>query len=258
MKAGGGFLYNRLNILFPGAVRCFTTFSSLNNFLTGNYISYQQAFGVPEQAQSNPNFGLFVQDEWRVRPDFTINAGLRYDAQFLPDPIQTDANNLSPRLRDRLRTRRPKNSDTRKLWPLLRSHSAAGHFQRLATRWVEVHRRAIVADTTRRSCFSKHAVGPTGHARNAAQHHAHRSEHRGELQPARKPANRTRTAGQHDRLGWLPASARASPDPLAKRERAYGSCVGWYSRIMRPDPNWGNISRFESSGNSSYDGMVVS
>jgi hypothetical protein len=28
--------------------------------------------------------------------------------------------------------------------------------------------------------------------------------------------------------------------------------------LGRPDPNWGNISRFESSGNSSYDGMVVS
>jgi hypothetical protein len=28
--------------------------------------------------------------------------------------------------------------------------------------------------------------------------------------------------------------------------------------LGRPDPNWGNISRFESSGNSNYDGMVVS
>jgi len=28
--------------------------------------------------------------------------------------------------------------------------------------------------------------------------------------------------------------------------------------LGRPDPNWGNISRFESSGRSNYDGMVVS
>jgi hypothetical protein len=28
--------------------------------------------------------------------------------------------------------------------------------------------------------------------------------------------------------------------------------------LGRPDPNWGNISRFESSGNSYYNGMVVS
>jgi hypothetical protein len=28
--------------------------------------------------------------------------------------------------------------------------------------------------------------------------------------------------------------------------------------LGRPDPNWGNIGRFESSGRSNYDGMVVS
>jgi hypothetical protein len=30
------------------------------------------------------------------------------------------------------------------------------------------------------------------------------------------------------------------------------------ANLGRPDPNWGNISRYESSGNSYYDGMVVS
>ena len=88
LKFGGGFLYNRVNILFPGAVQGVYSFSSLDNFLTGNYINYQQAFGAPSQLQSNPNFGVFVQDEWRVRPDLTLNAGLRYDAQFLPDPFR--------------------------------------------------------------------------------------------------------------------------------------------------------------------------
>ncbi|HSD47119.1 MAG TPA: TonB-dependent receptor, partial [Pyrinomonadaceae bacterium] len=98
LKAGGGFLYNRLNILFPGAFQGVYNFSSLGNFLTGNYLNYQQAFGAPEQFQSNPNFGVFVQDEWRVRPDLTFNAGLRYDLQFLPNPIETDTNNIAPRL----------------------------------------------------------------------------------------------------------------------------------------------------------------
>src|SRR6185503_3818345 len=36
--------------------------------------------------------------EWRVRPNLTINAGLRYDLQFLPRPIETDTNNFAPRL----------------------------------------------------------------------------------------------------------------------------------------------------------------
>jgi outer membrane receptor protein involved in Fe transport len=44
---------------------------------------FQQAFGAPDQFQSNQT-GVFVQDEWRWRPDLTINADLRYDLQFLP------------------------------------------------------------------------------------------------------------------------------------------------------------------------------
>ncbi|MGH8715929.1 MAG: TonB-dependent receptor, partial [Burkholderiales bacterium] len=97
-KVGVDFLYNRVNIVFPGAIQGVYAFTSLNNFLTGNYSTFQQAFGVPSQFQSNPNVGFFGQDEWRVRPNFTINAGLRYDLQFLPSPIQTDTNNIAPRL----------------------------------------------------------------------------------------------------------------------------------------------------------------
>src|SRR5207253_5781029 len=52
---------------------------------------------APSQFQSNPNLGLFVQDEWRPRSDLTINGGLRYDLQWLPQPVQLDANNVSPR-----------------------------------------------------------------------------------------------------------------------------------------------------------------
>ncbi len=39
-----------------------------------------------------------MQDEWRVRHDLALNAGLRYDLQFLPDPIRTDTGNVSPRV----------------------------------------------------------------------------------------------------------------------------------------------------------------
>jgi len=98
LKFGADYLYNRVNILFPGALQGVYSFNSLGTFLSGNYFSYQQAFGAPSQLQSNPNIGVFIQDEWRVRPDLTLNAGLRYDAQFLQEPIKTDTDNLAPRL----------------------------------------------------------------------------------------------------------------------------------------------------------------
>jgi hypothetical protein len=97
-KGGVDLLYNRVDILFPGAVQGVYTFSSLPNFQAGRYVTFQQAFGTPDQFQVNPNLGLFAQDEWRPLDRLTINAGLRYDVQWLPRPIEADTNNLSPRL----------------------------------------------------------------------------------------------------------------------------------------------------------------
>ncbi|HEX7956957.1 MAG TPA: hypothetical protein VF508_08450, partial [Pyrinomonadaceae bacterium] len=97
-KFGVDYLHNSLGIDFPGATRGVYTFTSLPNFLAGDYGSFQQAFGEPSQAISNPNVGLYAQDEWRPRSDLTVNYGLRYDAQMLPNPVRTDANNFAPQL----------------------------------------------------------------------------------------------------------------------------------------------------------------
>jgi len=98
LKFGANFLYNRVNITFPGALQGAYTFSSLALFQTGRYVTYQQAFGLPSLFQSNPNIGFFVQDEWRAKPGLTFNAGVRFDVQYLPDPIKADTNNIAPRL----------------------------------------------------------------------------------------------------------------------------------------------------------------
>jgi len=97
IKAGVDLLHNRVDILFPGALQGSYSFTSLANLQRGTYQQYQQAFGTPSFFQSNPNLGLFIQDEWRPRAGVTLNAGLRYDLQWLPDTIQLDANNVSPR-----------------------------------------------------------------------------------------------------------------------------------------------------------------
>lgn len=98
VKAGLGLLRNRVTIGFPGAQQGVYSFSSLANFQAGRYSSYQQAFGAPDTRQTNDNLGLFVQDEWRAGPRVTVNAGLRYDLQKLPDLVETDRDNVSPRL----------------------------------------------------------------------------------------------------------------------------------------------------------------
>ena len=98
-RAGVDFLYNDDLITFPRSVRGSYTFSSMANFLTGTYnnAGFAQTFGITELAQTNPNLGVYAQDEWKVTPDVTLNLGLRYDLQYL-ESINTDTNNLSPRI----------------------------------------------------------------------------------------------------------------------------------------------------------------
>ena len=98
-KTGIDFLYNRDTITFPQSLRGAYTFSSLSNFLSGIYNTqgYTQSFGTPSVRQSNPNAGFYVQDEWKVSRSLTVNAGVRYDLQFLKT-IHTDTNNVSPRV----------------------------------------------------------------------------------------------------------------------------------------------------------------
>jgi hypothetical protein len=99
LRAGFDVLYNDDAITFPRASRGAYQFSSLANFLAGAYnnAGFTQTFGATEVPQTNPNLGVYVQDEWKPGASVTVNAGLRYDLQFLRT-IATDTDNLSPRL----------------------------------------------------------------------------------------------------------------------------------------------------------------
>ena len=99
LRAGVDVLFNKDTIDNPGAIRGSYAFSSLANFLSGtfNNAGFSQVFGPTAATQSNPNVGIYGQDEWKVGSSLTINAGLRYDLQFL-ETINTDRNNVSPRL----------------------------------------------------------------------------------------------------------------------------------------------------------------
>ena len=129
-KVGADFLYNDDRITFPRAVGGTYGFSSMPSFLTGVYnnAGFTQTFGETEVSQTNPNVGVYAQDEWKVSPRLTLNAGLRYELQFL-ETIATDANNISPRLGA---TWSPLDSrpdaGPRRRRPVLRPRAAAGRW----------------------------------------------------------------------------------------------------------------------------------
>ncbi|MGH9409164.1 MAG: TonB-dependent receptor [Vicinamibacterales bacterium] len=98
LRAGVDLLYNDDTITFPRSIRGAYTFSSLANFVAGSYnnAGFTQTFGTTVAHQTNPNVGVYAQDEWRAGSALTLNLGIRYDLEFL-DTITTDTNNVSPR-----------------------------------------------------------------------------------------------------------------------------------------------------------------
>ncbi|HEX5705816.1 MAG TPA: TonB-dependent receptor [Pyrinomonadaceae bacterium] len=261
LKGGVDFLLNRVNVLFPGAFQGVYTFTSRANFLAGNYGSFQQAFGAAEQFQSNPNFGLFAQDEWRPRADLTINAGLRHDAQFLPDPIETDANNFAPRVG---LAYAPGDHKT-----VLRAGLGI-YFDRLPLRATS---NALQRDGSKYLVVQLAPNDPGAPVFPGvlsilpAQLPTRPNVTR--IDPAIENSYSVQLNVQVERE--LPGDASLSigylrlrglhlilsrnvnvPTLTASEARARG-----VANLGRPDPDFGNVGRFESSGESWYDGMVV-
>jgi len=258
LKGGVDFLYNRVDIIFPGAVQGVYNFTSLNNFLSGSYLNFQQAFGVAGQSQSNPNIGLFFQDEWRPRSDFTVNAGLRYDAQFLPSPIKTDSNNFAPRLGvayspgDRKTVIRAGFGIYFDRIPLRATSNA---LQRDGSKYVVVQ---LSPTQTGAPVFPS--------VLSAQPRTLPTKPNITRIDPNIESSYSEQTNFQIERE--LPGEASISIGYLHLRglhlilsrninvPRAPASAG--LPNLARPNPDWGNISRYESSGDSYYNGMIVS
>ncbi|MGA2263717.1 MAG: TonB-dependent receptor, partial [Acidobacteriota bacterium] len=103
------------------------SFSNIGNYLSDLYkpngctdlnaagkcwLSFSQAFGPLGSNFNTNDIAFFIEDQWKVHPRLTLNFGLRYEYEMLPDPISTlvnpavpqsgqfphDKNNFGPRI----------------------------------------------------------------------------------------------------------------------------------------------------------------
>jgi hypothetical protein len=73
-------------------------FPTLGAFSSGSPDMVLQAFGDPHTRYGTNPVALWAQDQWRPLAGFTVIAGLRYEAQSLPQPFGDTARSVAPRL----------------------------------------------------------------------------------------------------------------------------------------------------------------
>jgi hypothetical protein len=73
-------------------------YAGIPDYQAGRPAQFRQSFGSIATDFAVLNTGAFVQDHWSLAPSLTLDLGVRYDVERLPDPLPLDTHNFSPRI----------------------------------------------------------------------------------------------------------------------------------------------------------------
>jgi carboxypeptidase family protein len=254
VKAGVDFQYNDINIVFPGILQGQYTFSSMSNFLAGRYTNFQQAFGPAAQPQTNPNVGVYVQDEWRVNSRLTLNAGVRYDLQFLASPVQTDTNNIAPRFGIAWSPTDSRKTVIRASYGLYYDRIPLRALSNALQRGGTTYQTAVLTQTQAGAPVFPFVLPnfPAGVLTNISTIDPHVKDgysQQASLEIEQQLNSKTTVSIGYQHLRGL--------NLLMSRNLNVPTCSSGFN-LCRPNPAYGNNSQYQSIGDSYFDGLTVS